>query len=50
MHGGAPGSGAPKGNRNALKNGYHTRAMIEQRRQMRKLYRESKSFLEDLEI
>ena len=27
MHGGAPGSGAPRGNQNALKDGFHTRAM-----------------------
>ncbi|WP_432423325.1 HGGxSTG domain-containing protein [Sphingomonas lycopersici] len=29
MHGGAKGSGAPKGNRNALKHGARSREMIE---------------------
>ena len=32
MHGGAYGSGAPKGNKNALKHGYYTQEAIEQRR------------------
>lgn len=36
MHGGAKGSGAPKGNRNALKHGYYTREMIARRRQFNK--------------
>jgi uncharacterized protein YjcR len=33
MHGGAPGSGAPRGNQNALKHGRYTKAGIEERRQ-----------------
>jgi hypothetical protein len=32
MHGGAPGSGAPIGNKNALKNGLYTRDKIAQRK------------------
>ena len=32
MHGGAPGSGAPRGNKNALKNGFYTREAIAERR------------------
>jgi len=32
MHGGAAGSGAPKGNRNGLKHGLSTREMIGQRK------------------
>jgi len=32
MHGGAPGSGAPRGNKNALKHGLCTRHAIAQRR------------------
>jgi len=32
MHGGAAGSGAPRGNRNALKDGYHTAAARTRRR------------------
>jgi glucans biosynthesis protein len=35
MHGGAPGSGAPKGNKNALKHGYYTAEAIALRRQLR---------------
>jgi uncharacterized protein YjcR len=34
MHGGAPGSGAPKGNQNALKHGHFTKTAIAQRRQL----------------
>ena len=41
MHGGAAGSGAPAGNRNALKHGRYTRELIEFRRAVRKLLRES---------
>jgi uncharacterized protein YjcR len=37
MHGGAKGSGAPKGNRNALKHGSFTRAMLQERAVMREL-------------
>lgn len=32
MHGGAEGSGAPKGNRNAYKHGYYTKEMIQFRK------------------
>jgi hypothetical protein len=35
MHGGAPGSGAPFGNRNAYKTGAHTAAIREEMRQLR---------------
>jgi len=35
MHGGAPGSGAPRDNKNALKHGRYTREAIEDRRQQR---------------
>ena len=41
MHGGAPGSGAPRGNKNALKHGRYTREAIEERRQLRALLRQS---------
>jgi hypothetical protein len=41
MHGGSPGSGAPRGNENALKHGLYTRAAIEQRRQLLDLVRQS---------
>jgi hypothetical protein len=35
MHGGAAGSGAPRGNKNALKHGRYTRVAIEERQQLR---------------
>ena len=34
MHGGAPGSGAPMGNQNALKHGHYTAEAIAQRREL----------------
>jgi hypothetical protein len=40
MHGGAPGSGAPRGNKNALKNGVYTRKAIAKRRQIQNLVRQ----------
>jgi uncharacterized protein YjcR len=46
MHGGAVGSGAPAGNRNALKHGRYTRELIEFRRTIRELLRESVEKLE----
>jgi hypothetical protein len=44
MHGGASGSGAPAGNRNALKHGCYSRE--EFRRAMRELLRENAEKLE----
>lgn len=35
MHGGAAGSGAPKGNQNALRHGYHTEEAKDFRRYVR---------------
>lgn len=40
MHAGAAGSGAPKGNKNALKSGLYTRKMIEMRRELAQTLRE----------
>jgi hypothetical protein len=34
MHGGAPGSGAPKGNQNAFKHGRFTKTAIKERRKL----------------
>ncbi len=48
MHGGAEGSGAPKGNKNALKHGLYTREAIEERRQLRQLIKASREMLKDL--
>jgi uncharacterized protein YjcR len=41
MHGGAPGSGAPRGNKNALKHGAYTREAIEGRRAIREFIERS---------
>ena len=41
MHGGAPGSGAQAGNRNALKHGRYSRELLEFRRAVGELLRES---------
>ena len=49
MHGGAEGSGAPKGNQNALKHGRFTKAAIEERRRLRQLMRDANKFLEEIE-
>ena len=37
MHGGAEGSGAPKGNQNALKNGRYTKEKMQCRKELREL-------------
>jgi hypothetical protein len=49
MHGGADGSGAPKGNRNALKNGMYTREAIETRRQLRAFLKAANEMLDQFE-
>jgi uncharacterized protein YjcR len=46
MHGGAKGSGAPAGNRNALKHGRYSQEAIEFRRRMRELLREAGELIE----
>ncbi len=48
MHGGAEGSGAPKGNKNALKHGLYTHEAIEERRRLRKLMADARKTLKDL--
>jgi hypothetical protein len=45
MHGGAPGSGAPLGNRNALKHGRYTREAFAQRKQVGDLLRQTRELL-----
>jgi uncharacterized protein YjcR len=45
MHGGADGSGAPKGNQNALKHGRYTKAAIESRKALRDLIRQSRDLV-----
>jgi uncharacterized protein YjcR len=49
MHGGALGSGAPKGNQNALKHGLYTKAAIKERRQLRTLIGKSRKLLQEVE-
>jgi hypothetical protein len=46
MHGGAAGSGAQPGNRNAFKHGRYSREVLEFRQAMRELLRESAEKLE----
>jgi len=45
MHGGAPGSGAPMGNQNALKHGLFRKKAIEERRRLQTLIRESQKLV-----
>jgi hypothetical protein len=45
MHGGAPGSGAPRGNKNALKHGHFTRDAIAERRAIQSLLKESRELI-----
>jgi len=49
MYGGATGSGAPRGNTNALKHGRYTRVAIEERQQLRALLRQSRSPIQQIE-
>ena len=48
MHGGSPGSGAPRENRNARKHGMFTRDTIAERRQIRALLGETRKLLEEM--
>jgi glucans biosynthesis protein len=45
MHGGAPGSGAPPGNKNALKHGRFTHEALAERKKIRELIRESRKLI-----
>jgi hypothetical protein len=45
MHGGAPGSGAPRGNQNAFKHGNYTREAIAQRRYASELMRRTRELI-----
>jgi glucans biosynthesis protein len=49
MHGGARGSGAPVGNRNALKHGMYTKASLEEQKALRKMIRQMKESLQEIE-
>ena len=45
MHGGAAGSGAPRGNKNALKSGLYTREQILERRRLQDFLREARALI-----
>jgi uncharacterized protein YjcR len=49
MHGGAPGTGAPRGNQNALKHGLYTREAFEERDQVRALLRQARGLIQKIE-
>jgi hypothetical protein len=48
MHGGAPGSGAALGNRNAFKHGHYAQAAYDVRRQVRDLARLARQVAREL--
>ena len=48
MHGGAKGSGAPHGNKNALKHGAYTKKALHRRAQIRNLIYEARKLLRDV--
>ena len=48
MHGGAPGSGAPKANQNARKHGLFTGDAVAERRQIQALLGEARKLLEEM--
>jgi hypothetical protein len=45
MHGGAPGSGAPHGNGNAVKHGNYTKPAIDARRRVADLVRQARRLM-----
>jgi hypothetical protein len=49
MHGGAAGSGAQAGNKNALKHGHYTAEAIARRRELSELIRVSRATVAELE-
>jgi hypothetical protein len=48
MHGGAPGSGAPRANRNARKHGRFTADAIAERRRIEALLEEARKLVEEM--
>lgn len=49
MHGGAKGSGAPKGNTNALKHGRYTADELAFRKHLNSLLRDGRKAIQDLD-
>ena len=50
MHGGAEGSGAPKGSKNAFKHGMRSKETVENRKYINSLIRQYKSFSREMEL
>ncbi len=48
MHGGAKGSGAPLGNQNALKHGLYTKEAIEERKNLSRLLKTTREFMDEI--
>jgi uncharacterized protein YjcR len=48
MHGGAPESGAPRGNQNARKHGLFTQHAIAERKQIQALLSEARMLLQEM--
>jgi uncharacterized protein YjcR len=48
MHGGAKGSGAPKGNQNALKHGLYTAEAIQHQKHITQFFRDVKATIEKI--
>ena len=48
MHGGAPGSGAPRGNQNARQHGLFTKVAIAERKQIQALLGEARKLLQEM--
>ena len=48
MHGGAPESGAPRGNQNARRHGLFTREAIADRKQIQALLGEARKLLQEM--
>jgi uncharacterized protein YjcR len=48
MHGGAPGSGAPRGNKNAFTHGRYTRERIAAGRHVQAVLREARDLLRSI--
>lgn len=48
MHGGAKGSGAQRGNTNALKHGWYSAEFVEMRREVNEILRSGRATLEEL--
>jgi hypothetical protein len=48
MHGGAAGSGAARGNRNALKHGLYTGEMLNERKKLMQLIRDAQATLREI--